>query len=134
MNFDAMTQAELGEAVERLHNNRVQGRFPYDGCRKVMEKYGAGFNDFTADFDAYYFDVLGCASSTKRFFTMPEEEIRTFQFYVERPFFDEFPQYQAAENFINAENTPDLHTYVEQTEQMRIGVRLLLAREVSHQK
>ena len=134
MNFEAMTQTELGGALEMLHENRVQGRFPYDGCRKVMDKYGAGFNHFTADFDMHYFDVLGCASSTKRFSTMPEEEVRHFQSYVERPFFEVYPQYQAAEAFITRENTPDLFVYMEQIEQMRVGVRMLLAREVSHQK
>ena len=133
MNFEAMTQAELGETLENLYQN-IRGPFPYDDCRRVNEKYGATCDRLWAKFASYSMDICGCASSTRRFFTMPEEEIRTFQFYVERPFFEEFPQYQLAENFINAENTPDLHIYMEQTEQMRVGVRLLLAREVSHQK
>ena len=133
MNFEAMSQAELGETLENLYRARSKP-FPYKDSYKVIEKFGKPFEDFIPHYDMFCSAISGCASSTTRFFTMPEEEIRAFQFYVERPFFEEFSQYQLAENFINAEDTADLHIYMEQIEQMRVGVRLLLAREVSHQK
>lgn len=102
---------ELIRQLEAYRKKTVRP-FPYSDCRKLIDSLPLQekkrFEDFTANLNTFDMAVSGPISWGKRISDWPQERVKRVYNYLQKPFFQRFPQYKVVKRLITRTNAPDL--------------------------
>jgi len=113
---------------------QAEGPFPYAGCRYVLSRADPGNEDLVPDLDMYWATIAGFASSASSVRRWPSERQAQALEATTLSFFEEHPEYERLQWYINECDTPDLLRRIETYELIRQALRKLVALAMSHEE
>lgn len=97
--------------------------FPYADCRKLISDLSLQeqrhFEEFTANLNTFHMAVSGPISWGAKILGWPQERVIREYAYLQKSFFQRFPQYKTVRRLINKTNTPDLFKEIKVHEKIR---------------
>lgn len=118
------------QEIEVLYRTELCKPFPYEDCRRVKSAARIkAENDLTGlvpDLDHYFSFVAGFASSASGLRNRSREQLVKAIPWLEKGFFDWFPNYRPLESLINVEQTPWLFRELDITDSIRIELATII--------
>ncbi len=98
----------LVEKIKRAAQEASSHAFPADECEALARKSGVDYQRLVSDLDTYFYDVWSPANGVKKLARKPDIWRDDLRAYLQKPFFDRYPQYALVEAWINQDDTPEL--------------------------
>ena len=95
--------------LRKIYKSDFLQPFPYQDCRKILQRTDAGFEDFIPSLDVYFSDVAGYCSSGKRIDDWSIEKIEKAENQMQKSFFDRFSRFSELKSAITERETPQLY-------------------------
>jgi hypothetical protein len=98
----------------------LEGPFPYDDCRFLINEFEQITTDLMPDLDLWRSDIAGVASWGKKLMKLPPDKLRKFRDVISLKFVEEHPQYNTIFLFgLNSKHTPELAEEMDNYERIR---------------
>jgi len=118
------------DEIERLYLTELRTRFPYRDSERIRHGLNPAtrrrVSDFNPDLDAYLALIAGFASSATRIANRPLEQLRRALPFLDKGFYETYPQYELLRVSITANETPSLFAHLEAAETLRVEVAKLI--------
>lgn len=116
-----------GEQIEELYKSSFGGPFPYDDCRWLANRINKPSGDIIPELDWFLGYIAGYSSSASRLANRTLEELQSAERFLAKDFFHHFPDLEPYQCLIDKENTPRLYKFLTVSEQLRLGLLMLLS-------
>ena len=96
-------------------------------CETLARKSGADYQQFVSDLDTYFYDVWSPANGVKKLARKPDVWRDDLRAYLQKPFFERYPQYDLVKAVINQDDTPELCRRFALADRMREDLIMFLS-------
>jgi hypothetical protein len=127
-----MDKNEIQSKVEALNIRDFELGFPHDDCNKITHSLPDS-NWIKADLNTFCHS-LWSLSATPKLLKLGDEELGKYKIWLEKSFFERFPQYLSVKAMITEENTPDLCQTLKINEELREVLKNLIILELEERK
>lgn len=122
MKFQFRENAPLRERLlqlERFYESELLTPFPYPDIRKLCQGSIGGFEGLIPDMAMYFANLVGYCSWGNKMMKWSAKKIDEATVVLQKPFFEEFPQYKVLLPAITKKGVPDLYRDLENHEAVR---------------
>lgn len=136
MQYLLMNKDEIIGRIKQLGEIEFNREFPHEDCKTIAE-LATEYDWIKADLNTFFhslWSLCWLAHSDKKLMNLSNEDLEKYEDWLDKSFFERFPEYTSAEQFITPMLTPKLYEALNVNEELRKLLSMLLSAELMKRK